>query len=212
MNILDVAILIPILYAAYIGFNKGFIIELFFLLAIVVGIYVGVNFSDVAASYLQKQLNVHSEYLPVYAFTLTFIGVGAAIYFGGKVLEKVIKIAQLSLLNKISGLVFGMVKTLYILSVLFVLLDSYDEKQKILPEKKIQESLLYNPVKQLSLKTIPSLQSSAIFRKNQYKKDADSTGLTIEQVIRAKNIADSLGIGANDAKTIVEIHQKYSEK
>jgi len=33
----------------------------------------------------------------------------------------------------------------------------------------------------------------------------------VEQVIRVKEITDSLGIQANDAKTILEIHRKYGK-
>ena len=46
MNFLDILILIPILYGAYKGFKHGFVIELFTLLAILVGIYVGIHFSE----------------------------------------------------------------------------------------------------------------------------------------------------------------------
>ena len=52
MNFLDILILIPIAYGAYKGFKHGFVIELFTLLAILVGIYVGINFSDYVANWL----------------------------------------------------------------------------------------------------------------------------------------------------------------
>lgn len=211
MNFLDFILLIFLGYAAYKGFRHGFIIEFFTLLAIVVGFYVGINFSDVTATWMKKSFGWDSEYLPVVAFTITFLGVGAMIYFGGKVLEKVVKIAQLSLVNKLAGLFFGSVKMLYILSVGLVILESYDEKSSFFPEKAKTESLLYNPVKNLSLKTIPSLKESMIFRANHFREEADSTGLTVDQVLRAKAIADSLGLDANDAKAIVKIHQQYGK-
>lgn len=44
MNFLDLIIILPLIYAAYKGFKHGFIIELFTLLAIIVGIYVGIHF------------------------------------------------------------------------------------------------------------------------------------------------------------------------
>ena len=40
---------------------------------------------------------------------------------------------------------------------------------------------------------------------------AKETKLSVEQVIETKEIADSLGIEANDAKTILEIHRKYGK-
>jgi hypothetical protein len=48
--------------------------------------------------------------------------------------------------------------------------------------------------------------------KNALKPETDSTGLTIDQVLRAKEVADSLGLDASDAKQILEIHEKYGKK
>ncbi|MNU86933.1 colicin V production protein [compost metagenome] len=212
MNFLDILILIPILYGAYKGFKHGFVIELFTLLAILVGIYVGIHFSDFTANWIKTTFNWTSEYLPVVAFTLTFLGVGAMIYFGGKMIEKMIQVVQLSPLNKFLGVLFATIKSLYIVSVLLVLIESYDEKSNFFPQKTKANSLLYEPVKDLSTKTVPALGSSTIFLKNALHNETDSTGLSVDQVLRAKEIADSLGLDANDAKQILEIHQKYGDK
>jgi membrane protein required for colicin V production len=212
MNFLDILILIPILYGAYKGFKHGFVIELFTLLAILVGIYVGIHFSDYTANWLKSTFDWDSEYLPVVAFTLTFLGVGAMIYFGGKMIEKMIKVVQLSPLNKILGVLFATLKSLYIVSVFLVLIESYDEKSNFFPEKTKVNSLLYAPVKDVSTKTVPALGESTIFLKNAFQSETDSTGLTVDQVLRAKEIADSLGLDANDAKQILEVHQKYAPR
>ena len=131
------------------------------------------------------------------------------IYFGGKVAEKMIKVVHLSPINKALGIVFAALKALYILSVVLVILESYDEKSSFIPEKAKKESLLYVPVRDVSTKTVPALGNSTIFLKNALAPETDSTGLTIDQVLRAKEVADSLGLDANDAKQIIEIHEKY---
>lgn len=212
MNFLDILILIPLGYAAWKGFQHGFIIELFTLLAILVGIYVGIHFSDFVAAWMKDTFSWDSPYLPVIAFTITFLGVGAMIYFGGKMVEKMIKVVNLSPVNKVFGIVFATLKMLYILSVLLVLIESYDEKGDFFPEKTKENSLLYVPVRDISVKTVPALSESTIFIKNALKPETDSTGLTVDQVLRAKEIADSLGIDASDAKQILEIHEKYGRK
>ncbi len=212
MNILDIVLIVPIIYASYKGFKHGLIIEVFTLLALLVGIYIGIHFSDAVANWLKNSLNWHSEYLPVIAFTITFLGVGAMIYFGGKVLEKMIKVVHLSPLNKIAGVVFSVLKMIYILSVTLVIFDSYDERGDFFPKKSRQESLLYQPVKDVSTKTVPALSSSTLFLKNMLQPTTDSTGLTVQEVLRAKEIADSLGIDAQDAKQIKSIHDEYVVK
>jgi membrane protein required for colicin V production len=212
MNFIDILLIIPIGYAMYKGFKNGFIIELFTLLAILVGIYVGIHFSDFIAAWMKETFEWDSPYLPVVAFTITFLGVGAMIYFGGKMVEKMVKAVALGPVNKAFGIVFALLKMLYILSVVLVLIESYDEKGDFFPEKTKESSLLYEPVRDISIKTVPALSESTIFMKNALKPETDSTGLTIDQVLRAKEVADSLGLDASDAKQILEIHEKYGKK
>lgn len=209
MNFIDILILVPLIYAAYKGFKHGLIIEIFTLLALVVGLYAGIHFSDSVADFLKKQFNWTSTYLPVISFTLVFLGLGAMIYFAGKAIERVVKVVNLSPLNKIFGSAFGLVKALYFVSVGIVLLESYDEKGNFFPIEKKQESYLYNPVKKVSEFTIPGLSGSNIFLKNELKEESDSTGLTVQEILRAKEVADSLGIDANDAMAIKRIHDEY---
>jgi membrane protein required for colicin V production len=212
MNFLDIIIIVPIIYASYKGFKHGFVIELFTLLALFVGIYAGIHFSDMVAEWLKESAGWDSPYIPVVSFTLTFLAVGAMIYFGGKAVEKMIKVVQLNPLNKAAGIFFSAIKMLYILSIILVLLESYDEKGQFFPEETKNNSLLYHPVKDLSTKTVPGLANSTIFLGNALKEEKDSTGLTVQQILRAKEVADSLGIDAQDAKTILEIHQKYGKE
>lgn len=212
MNFIDILFLIPIGYAVYKGFKNGFIIEVCTLLALLVGIYAGIHFSDGTANLLKTSWNIHSEYLPVIAFTITFLGVGALVFFGGKMLEKVVDVANLTPLNKFLGILFALIKIFYLLSVFIVLLESYDEKGDFIKEETKQDSLLYEPVKNLSLTTIPRIKESTIFLTNSLKAEQDSTGLSVQDILRAKEIADSLGIDANDAMELKRIHDEYSQK
>lgn len=212
MNFIDVLIIVPVIYAGWKGFKHGLIIEVFTLLALVVGLYAGIHFSDFVAGFLKKSLSWDSKYLPVISFTITFLAVGAMVYFAGKAIERVVKVTGLTPLNKGLGIFFGVLKMIYFVSVFIVIIESYDEKNDFFPEDSKEESLLYTPVKNVSTKTIPGISESTIFLKNAFKEESDSTGLTIDQVLRAKEIADSLGIDASDAVKIKEIHDKYGEK
>jgi len=210
MNFIDVLFLIPIIYAVYKGFKNGFIIEICTLLALLVGIYAGIHFSDGTANFLKTNWNFDSEYMPVIAFTVTFLAVGALVFFGGKMLEKVVDVAHLTPLNKFLGVLFALIKILYFISVFVVLLESYDEKGDFIKEETKSESILYEPIKTISLTTIPRLKESTIFLTNSFKAEQDSTGLTIQQILRAKEVADSLGIDANDAIELKRLHDEYN--
>lgn len=205
VNFLDIIILIPLGYTAWIGFKKGFIIEVFTLLALLVGLYAGIHFSEFVSNAIKKTFSWDSTYLPTISFTLTFLAVGAMVYFAGKALEKIVKFAMLSPLNKIGGVIFALLKGSYIVSVFLLLLSSYDKSNKFIPLEAKNNSLLYHPMLKLSSSTIPGFKGSSFFQES----DSSDVTFTVDQVIRAKEIADSLGIDAKDVVELNEIYQEY---
>ena len=212
MNFIDVLIFIPLAYAGYKGFKRGLIIEVFTLLALLVGLYAGIHFSDYFSEFLKNTFSWNSKYLPVVTFTLIFLAVGAMVYFAGKTIEQLVKVVKLTPLNKFFGLFFAVLKMAYFLSVIVVLTESYDEKGNFFPVEKKEGSLLYKPVKSISTTTIPGLKESTIFLENAFKVESDSTGVSVAQIICAQKVADSLGVDANNAAEIKRVHERYVEK
>ncbi|MBU2020326.1 MAG: CvpA family protein [Bacteroidetes bacterium] len=209
MNWLDYLILIALCYAAYRGFRAGLIIELFTLLALLVGLYVAINFSDYASQRIESDFEVEKLYLAPLAFLVTFLLVGAGIYFLGKALEKMIKTTGLSPLNKVAGLAFSLLKMIYILSAGFIFIESLEERGQWEKKKWKEESTLHGTVLSVGKSTIPGIGQSTIFIENALQSEEEETGMTIEDILRAKKIADSLGIEVDDAKKVQEIHRKY---
>ncbi|TNF49088.1 MAG: CvpA family protein [Bacteroidetes bacterium] len=212
MNFLDVLLIVPLIYAGYKGFKHGLIIEVFTLMALFLGLYAGINFSDFVAGKLKDIFGWDSPYAPTICFTVIFLGIGAMVYFAGVMIQRMVRVVNLSPIDKFFGVFFGVLKMTYILSVILVLIESYDEKGDFFPEEKKDGSLLYHPVKNLSTYTVPGLDNSTIFIKNAFKEESDSTGLTVDQVLRAKEVADSLGIDANDAVEIKRVYDEHLEK
>jgi len=160
-------------YGAYRGFRKGLIIEIFTFLAIVVGIYAAVHFSDIIAKALVDNLGEGYSATPAVAFTLTFLLVGALVYFGGIALEKAVRVVQLSAVNRMFGAAFGVLKMLLILSLVFVTYEAYDPFGKVLSKEQRDASMLYGPVKAASVKTIPFLKDSRLYLEGIIWQDAD---------------------------------------
>lgn len=172
MAVLDIALLLLIGYGAYRGFRKGLIIEVFIFLAIAVGIYAAVHFSDVMANALVDNLGDAYTATPAVAFTLTFLVVGALVYFGGIALEKAVRVVQLSAVNRMLGAAFGVLKMLLILSVVFVTYEAYDPYGKVLSVEQREQSMLYGPVKAAAVKTIPFLKDSRLYLEGKIWKES----------------------------------------
>ena len=163
MNFLDLILIIPLVIGGWRGFKRGLVIEVFTLLALLVGIYAGIHFSDYLSDILKEKMGFQSEYLPAISFTIILLMVGAMVYFAGKIIEKAVNIIALSMANKIAGMFFGLIKMLYIVSILLVLFEAYEDSENSKNSNVRQESLLYSPVKHVSLTTIPALKHSKLF-------------------------------------------------
>lgn len=203
MNFVDIIIIVPLIYAGWVGFKKGLVIEVFTLLALLVGIYAGIHFSDWTSGLIKDNIDIEGKYLPVVAFTVTFLAVGAIVFFAGKMIERMLKVVNLSPLNKAFGLLFGIIKMIYTLSILIILLETYDERGDFIPEDIKSESLLYEPVKIVASATIPAIEESSIWMKNNVNEGLfGDEDVTLDDIKRLKHTADSLGITVEDLKQL----------
>jgi membrane protein required for colicin V production len=164
MNVLDIILFIPIAIGAWKGFRKGLIIELFTLLALLVGIYSAIHFSDYMADVIHNNFNYNGEHTPIISFVLTFLLVGAMVYFLGKAIEKVISTVQLSIFNKLGGLAFGTIKMMFVSAIIVIVIDAIDKRDNIIETKTKNESLLYQPLKTASTTIIPAIKDSQLFK------------------------------------------------
>lgn len=172
MNILDIILIIPLLYGTWRAFTKGFIMALFTILALLIGLYAAFHFSDKFSNFISAQTDSMPEYLPAFSFLILFLLVGASIYFGGKALEQVIKIAQLSLVNKLLGAVLGLIKWAYFVGSILIFIDAVDLKQQFLSKELKSKSIIYPLVNGLIRQTIPDVTNTELFKgsKSEQKK------------------------------------------
>ena len=173
MNFIDILIVLPLIFGAYRGFKNGLVMEVFLLLALFVGLYAGINFSEFFSEKLNTWFGWNNRYLPIITFSLIFIAIGAMIYFLGITLDRLIKAVKLSLINKIFGSVFSTLKTLYFISVTLILITAYDKGGSFIPETSRKGSLLYQPAIDFSTKTIPGLGDSQLI--NPFSTDSIAT-------------------------------------
>ena len=81
MNYIDIVIIVPVLWGAYIGYKKGLIIEVVSLIALGFGIWGGIHFSDYIGDILVDKID--SEYVSLTAFVITFAVIVMTVFFLG---------------------------------------------------------------------------------------------------------------------------------
>jgi len=149
MNYIDLVLAIILIIAAIQGFRKGFIVELAALAALVLGIWGAIKFSDWTATFITRTTGFHSDHMSTIAFILTFIAIVIIIHILAKILDNAVKAVALGFLNRLAGIIFGVLKIAVILSIILLLFDPIDENVRILPANQKVNSKMYIPMKQL---------------------------------------------------------------
>lgn len=156
MNSIDIFLALFLAYGFIKGLFKGLFVEVASLLALILGIYGAIHFSDFVGNYLYDLLNWDKKYVGLTSFIITFILIVLAITLLGKFFTKLADFASLGLLNKLLGGVFGLLKITLILSVLLMYFYKFNSKVEFVNESTLQESKLFYPVKETAVLLFPS--------------------------------------------------------
>lgn len=167
MNAIDIVIIIPMLWGAYKGFTKGLIVEVASIASLLLGIYGAIHFSGFMAKILADKFGMTSQYTPLIAFAIVFLGIVLVVFLIAKLINKLTEKIALGTVNKILGAVFGIAKFTLIMSIVFIIFNKADEKASLISKETKDKSLLYNPMMQLSMKIFPALES---FRPGQMEE------------------------------------------
>ena len=143
MSALDIVFIIPVVWMAYVGFKKGLIIELSSLVALLLGVFVSLYFSDITAEFLKETFDLKTKYLSLISFIVTFVLVVVAVNLIGKLVEKLVDIVALGFLNKSAGGMFGVLKAVVLLSFVLFFIEKADKKKVIISEDLTENSLFY---------------------------------------------------------------------
>jgi membrane protein required for colicin V production len=150
MGILDIFFLVPIVWLAYVGFKKGLIIELSTLLALILGVFVSLYFSDITADFLKDIFDLKTKYLKLISFIITFLLVVIAVNLVGKLIEKFVNMVSLSFLNKSAGGLFGVLKAVIFLSLLVFFIEKVDKKKNVLSTELTESSIFYEYIQPIA--------------------------------------------------------------
>lgn len=146
MNIIDIAILVPVCWGAFIGFKKGLIIEVASIVAMLLAVFGAYKLSPRLSPVVLSMLDVSEAAAGLVAFGILFIIIVILVHFLAKGLEKVVKAVALGTFNRIAGACFGAIKFLVICGLVLFFIDRIDAKTSLIKNDFKEGSLLYQPV------------------------------------------------------------------
>ena len=154
MNYLDIIIAVPLLYGLIKGFSNGLVKEVTSLLALFIGVYVAINFSEYLEPKFINSLDGYQEFVPVLAFGVLFLVSVLCIKTLGFVIDKLTKILALGIFSKVFGGVFGVLKVVVIFSFLLFFITDYD----LVNKQAKEDSVLFEPLTVVAKTITPKLK------------------------------------------------------
>ncbi len=167
MNYFDLLIALYLAWGFYNGFKKGIIYMLVSFIAIILAIYAAIHFSYLSTDYLAQILHKDPEDLKILSYVVTFILVFVAMHLIGKILDKFIKAVALGFVNRLAGGALSVAIKVVVVSLILYLFDQANRIFPVVSQETINESTLYNPIKNLSpviLQNIEKLKHNEKFK------------------------------------------------
>lgn len=124
MKTLDIILLIPIFFGAYLGFKKGLLLEIVSLVAFVLAIVGAFKLLNFGMEILQPYFENWQQALPIISFILLFIAILLIVNLIGKIVKKILDMTLLGGLDNFAGAVIGLLKWAFGISLILWLGES----------------------------------------------------------------------------------------
>ena len=153
--LVDLILLSCLGWGAYQGFKKGFIIQSFKILGVVIAIWGGFAFAGKIEPLMQQRFQMDFLICSIVSFVTIFVLILILIYTSGFLVSKVVDALALGLINRLAGAAFGILTNALILSVLILLFNRVNENKNFIKPEILEKSYLYKPVENAAPKIFP---------------------------------------------------------
>ncbi len=126
MSGIDIALIIFIVLGIYSGYKEGFLMELFSLIGIFLGVIGGFKLMGWAMVVLGERFNVDQKMLPYFGFAVVFIAIVIIVNLLGRAVKLSIDKSFLGKADQVAGAALGAIKTVFMLSVAIWILESLE--------------------------------------------------------------------------------------
>ncbi len=139
------------------GFRKGLIAQVSMFLALLLGIWAAIHFSEFTGRYLTAWFNLQGDNAFLASFVVTFAAVVLLVYFVGKFASRLLKVMFLGWVDKLAGLLLGILKMALLLSVVLVILHRTGVSEKLFSEEQ-RSAIFYRNLEKFAPTIYPSLR------------------------------------------------------
>jgi membrane protein required for colicin V production len=113
-----------ILVGAFHGYKAGFLLELFSLVAVVLGVLAGFKFMGWAMVTLAGKFDINEKVLPYVAFAAVFVVIVIIVNLLGRLVKASVDKTFLGPADQTAGALLGLLRTVFAFSVVLWIVDS----------------------------------------------------------------------------------------
>jgi membrane protein required for colicin V production len=126
LNKADIIIALILAIGTFAGYRKGFLLELFFLLSIILGVFIGFKLMGAGVDYLAREFNADKAMLPYISFTIIFLIVMVVVSLIGRVIKDSVDKTFLGRMDAVAGAALGLIKFAFGISVMIWLIEAFE--------------------------------------------------------------------------------------
>ena len=149
MSPVDIVLVIIIIVGGFVGYKEGFIVSLFSLVALVLGVHGGFKLMGAIMVMMGRNYKVDESLLPYVAFGIAFVVITIVVGLLGKIVKAAAQIPWLGPLDPALGSLFGLARATFMVSILLWIIDSLRVK---LPDHWKEDSWLQPIISDCALK------------------------------------------------------------
>lgn len=147
MNILDVIILVPLIWGAYIGYQKGLLIEMISVVVVIIAIILSFKLLTKGVSIISGYIKSVPSALPIISFIVLFVVILLILSLLGKALKGLLHKTIFKEFDKVLGAALGLFKFAFILSnVLWII----EKSESVFGKNIVTQSVLFPFVKPIA--------------------------------------------------------------
>lgn len=164
--LIDVIFLVLMILAVIKGLRNGFVVAVFSLLGILIGLAAAMKFSTLVAEWLKESTQLSAAWLPFLSFLFVMIAVILLVRLGAMFIQSAMEMVLLGWLNKLSGvLLYAVLYTTLFSVVLF-----YAEKVHWIKPETFQASHTYGFIRPWGPKAINLFGTVIPFFKGMFEE------------------------------------------
>jgi membrane protein required for colicin V production len=163
IDAVDVFFLICFIPAVIGGLMNGLVRQVASLVALILGIWAGWHFSSLVAQGIQVFIKNNDSLVNIISFAIVFIIVLILVNMIGRGLSKIVQLALLGWLDKLLGVIFGIVKYAFVLSVLIYFINSLNDLYSFIPDDLFSGSRLFPILEKIAPSVFPYLEKLSLF-------------------------------------------------